>query len=440
MVVVIGAGAAGMMAAASAVAAGAEVVLLEKNDALGKKLRITGGGRCNITNACDIEGVLDKTLVNPRFLYSALYTFSPDDVNQFFNQIGVATKIEDGGRVFPCSDSSGEVVGALGAHLEKLGVKILLNTGVKGITCRPANTTVIAGLTRNPIRVAGELWGEEAFGESGGIAGQARNDGVLGDGDLFFIEFESGEILTASSCIIATGGLSYPATGSTGDGLRFAESFGHGVVKTRPALTPLVCSDGWVPDLMGLSLSNVSIDGHAGELVFTHFGISGPLALTISCHITKYPATIALDLLPDMDKPALDAKLLEIFTKNQNRDLKNALEALLPKRLTPIIITLAGIDNNKKVNSTTKSERADLVTQIKSLKLTITGNKGYGEAVITAGGVGIDQIDPSTMESKLIPRLYFAGEVLDLHALTGGYNLQIAFSTGHLAGLSAALA
>jgi len=384
-VIVVGGGAAGMMAAATA---GKGALLLEKNDRLGIKLGITGNGRCNITNDCDVEQLIEKTLHNPYFLYSAFYTLPPSEVITLFNRLGVVTKVEADGRVFPASDKSSEVISVLSRYIEQQGAKVCLNSDVVGIT---------------------------------------KDDGV------FCVELAGGEILRANKVILATGGLSYPATGSTGSGLKFAKALGHTVVDTRPTLAPLVCAEPWVSDLMGLSLSDVEMTASdfcgTGDIIFTHFGISGPLAITASGYIKG--GKITINIAPWIN----DQSVLLEFNKAPNRDIRNVLGGLLPKAIVPVILQLAGISADKKVNGITKEERGRLITQISGLALTVTGNRGYKEAVITSGGVCVDEIDPSTMESKIVQGLYFAGEMMDVHAVTGGYNLQIAFSTGYLAGL-----
>ncbi|MCL2619438.1 MAG: NAD(P)/FAD-dependent oxidoreductase [Defluviitaleaceae bacterium] len=374
-----------MMAAATA---GKGALLLEKNDRLGIKLGITGNGRCNITNDCDVEQLIEKTLHNPYFLYSAFYTLPPSEVITLFNRLGVVTKVEADGRVFPASDKSSEVISVLSRYIEQQGAKVCLNSDVVGIT---------------------------------------KDDGV------FCVELAGGEILRANKVILATGGLSYPATGSTGSGLKFAKALGHTVVDTRPTLAPLVCAEPWVSDLMGLSLSDVEMTASdfcgTGDIIFTHFGISGPLAITASGYIKG--GKITINIAPWIN----DQSVLLEFNKAPNRDIRNVLGGLLPKAIVPVILQLAGISADKKVNGITKEERGRLITQISGLALTVTGNRGYKEAVITSGGVCVDEIDPSTMESKIVQGLYFAGEMMDVHAVTGGYNLQIAFSTGYLAGL-----
>jgi len=376
-----------MMASATI---GRGALLLEKNSRLGVKVGITGNGRCNITNDCDVEGLIEKTLRNPYFLYSAFYAFPPSDVIALFNDLGVATKVEVGGKVFPVSDKSSDVIDALSRHIREQGAELRLNSDVTCIT--------------------------------------KDDDGV------FCVELSDGKVFRANKVILATGGLSYPNTGSTGAGFKFARGFGHTVAATQPTLAPLVCTEPWIESLMGVSLSRVELTARGfrgvGDVIFTHYGISGPLAITASAYIGG--GKITLNLAPDLD-------LLAEFNKNTNRDIKNTLGSILTKAIIPVILQLAGIPADKKVNSITKEERTRLITQIKGLTLTVAGNRGYKEAVITAGGVCVDEIDPSTMQSKLVEGLYFAGEMIDVHALTGGYNLQIAFSTGYLAGLSTKL-
>lgn len=385
-VIVVGGGAAGMMAAATS---GKGTLLLEKNSRLGIKLGITGNGRCNMTNDCDVEQLIEKTLRNPYFLYSAFYALPPSQIVTLFNKLGVKTKVEDSGRVFPVSDKSSEVVNALAGYMEQQGVEVRLNSDV-------------ANITKN------------------------------GDG-VFCVELSGGDILYSKKVILATGGLSYPTTGSTGAGFRFAKTLGHTIIDTYPTLAPLVCNEPWIGDLMGVSLSNVEMTAGyfrgIGDMVFTHFGISGPLAITANGYIKG--GKITINTAPWLSHQ----KFLDEFTKNPNRDIRNTLSGFLPRAITPIILKLANIPNDKKVNSITKDERSRLIAQIQGLTLTVTGNRGYKEAVITAGGVCVDEINPSTMESKITQGLHFAGEIMDVHATTGGYNLQIAFSTGYLAGL-----
>jgi hypothetical protein len=403
-VIVIGAGPAGMLAAGMAAEGGCDVVLLEKNERVGKKLFITGKGRCNLTNNSDEENHIANTPGNPYFMYSALYGFNSAAVMDFFeNKLGVPLKTERGNRVFPKSDKSGDIVRALENYVKKSGVKLMLNTAVKSVT---AENGVVTAVNIN------------------------------------------GKTLPCDSVIVATGGLSYPMTGSTGDGYKFAKDLGHKVTKLYPSLVPLKVSEKWVSELMGLSLKNIRIDvkigGRSvfedfGEMLFTHFGVSGPVILSASRYITERmneKPELYIDLKPALNEKELDKRLLKDFEKYANKDFSNSLKDLLPQKLIPVIIKLSGIPENKKVNVITKNERNTLLGLLKGLKLHITGTTGYNEAVVTDGGVSTDDIDPSTMQSKIVKGLYFAGEVVDVDAYTGGYNLQIAFSTAALAGRS----
>lgn len=411
-ILVIGGGAAGMMAAVAASKRGHHVVLLEKNEKLGKKVFITGKGRCNVTNAADIETLLANVCTNEKFLYSAFYGYDNQAVMDFLEQEGCPLKVERGDRVFPMSDHSSDVIAAFQRCLKKQGVDIRLNSEVKKL-----------------------LWDEEPEKSAKGVT------------------LKNGQILMADAVIVCTGGLSYPSTGSTGDGLRWAEETGHKLVECRPSLVPLETAEDWCRDLMGLSLKNVSlrmVSGkkelyhEQGEMLFTHFGVSGPLVLTASCYLRAAqqgkkaqkdePVKLYLDLKPALSEEQLDKRLLRDFEEQKNKQFKNALGGLFPSKLIPIMVMLSDIDGEKKVNAVTKEERRGFVTLMKNLPLTVTGTRTYAEAIITQGGVAVKDIDPSTMESKRMKNLYFAGEVLDLDAHTGGFNLQIAWSTGHLAG------
>ncbi len=416
-VIVVGGGAAGMMAAVAAAQSGASVCLIEKNEKLGKKLFITGKGRCNVTNAGDMETLLANVCTNGKFLYSAFYDYDNRAVMAFLEQEGCPVKTERGDRVFPVSDHSSDVIGAFQRALKRLGVKVVLNTRVRGLMLR-----------------------EESEGDR--IAG---------------VELADGTVLSADRCVVCTGGISYPATGSTGDGYRFAEETGHKVTERRPSLVPFDIREEWCRQLMGLTLKNVSVrlccQGREvyqgfGEMLFTHFGVSGPLILSASSFIGqkgKKPGRKAdseaeegtklyIDLKPALDEEQLDRRLLRDFEENKNKQFKNALGGLFPVKLIPVMRDLSGIHPDKKVNEITREERRAFVGLIKNLPLTVTGLRGYEEAVITKGGISVKDVNPSTMESKKVSGLYFAGEVLDLDALTGGFNLQIAWSTGHLAG------
>ena len=401
-VIIIGGGAAGMFAAVHASDKGHEVHLFEKNEKLGKKLYITGKGRCNITNACDVEELFQAVIGNPKFLYSSFYTYTNQDVIDFFENEGLATKIERGNRVFPVSDHSSDVIRTLSEAMRKRGVQVHLNQKVEKVL---------------------------------------QKDGTF-DG----IVLEDGKTVKGDSCIIATGGLSYPSTGSTGDGYRWAEALGHKVTEQSPGLVPLETKESWVKALQGLSLRNVNVtvlDGRKkyyeefGELLFTHFGVSGPTVISASSVVgqmlKRKELTLTIDLKPALSEEQLDKRLLRDFEEQKNKQFKNALGGLFPSKLIPVMVELSGILPEKQVNAVSKEERHSLVHLIKNFAMTLTGIRGYNEAIITRGGVSVREIDPGTMESKKVKNLYFAGEVLDLDAVTGGYNLQIAWSTGYMA-------
>ena len=409
-VLVIGGGAAGMMAAAFAAKNGNRVEVFEKNEKLGKKLFITGKGRCNITNAADLEDFFPAVTSNPKFLYSAFYSFTNEQVISFFEELGVKTKVERGGRVFPVSDHSSDVIQALKSEMERLGVKINLNAEVKELITEKSST----GETVNGIRLV------------------------------------SGKKISGDAVIVATGGISYPSTGSTGDGYRFARRCGHKVSELSPSLVPMEVKEWYAGELMGLSLRNIEIritDGKKklyqefGEMLFTHYGVTGPVILSASSVVGKKlkdtELTLHIDLKPALTEEQLDKRVLREFETNHNRQFKNAVDSLFPSKLRPVIVELSGIPEEKKVHEITKEERLRFVRLIKDFTMTLTGLRGYNEAIITKGGVSVKEIDPGTMESKLVKGLYFAGEVLDLDAVTGGYNLQIAWSTGYLAGMNA---
>lgn len=393
-----------MFAACAAAECGHQVTICEKNDRLGRKLFITGKGRCNITNACDMEGLFEAVVSNPKFLYSSFYGFTNQDVVDFFERAGVPTKIERGGRVFPVSDHSSDVIRGLERELKRLDVEIRLNCTVKQI-----------------------------------LADQEK--GFLG----FLLE--DGTRLLGDAGILATGGLSYPSTGSTGDGLRFAEELGHQVTECLPGLVPMECKEPWVKELQGLSLRNVRavIRGGKkvlyedfGEMLFTHYGVSGPLMLTASSYVgkmlKKQELLLEIDLKPALSDEQLDHRILRDFEENRNRQFKNSLGKLFPAKLIPVMVELGGIDPEKRVHEVTKEERMGFERLIRRFTLTLTGLRDYREAIITRGGVKTKEIDPGTMESKLVEGLYFAGEILDTDAVTGGFNLQIAWSTGYAAG------
>ena len=402
-VVVVGGGAAGMMAAYQAAKNGHKVILVDKNEKLGKKIYITGKGRCNLTNAGELEEIFSNIMTNRKFLYSALYSFTNDDVINFFETNGMKTKIERGNRVFPVSDHSSDVISTVAKTLRKNHVDIRLFTPVKDLII--------------------------------------TNDKACG------VLLENGEKIMCDSVIIATGGLSYPSTGSTGDGYRFAKDSGHTINKCEPSLVPMNIKEEWVKELQGLSLRNVNVRiingkkklyNELGEMLFTHFGVSGPLILSASAMINrKYfdeNLKIIIDLKPALDMEQLNKRILRDFEEELNKQFKNSLNKLLPSKLIPVVINLSGIDPDKQVNTITKEERQKLAYQLKNLEISFNGFRGWNEAIITKGGISVKDINPSTMESKIVNNLYFCGEILDLDALTGGYNLQIAWSTGYLAG------
>lgn len=403
-IIVIGGGASGMMAAGTAAECGKNVMLIEQNKVLGKKLLITGKGRCNITNACDeVEDLLCNVVTNKRFLYSAFYTFDNHSTIDFFENHGVKTKVERGARVFPVSDKSSDVVAALRRYMTDNNVEIVTD------------------------RV------DEICAEDGAITGvMCKRRGFV----------------PCAAVILATGGISYPVTGSTGDGYTFAENLGHTITPLRPSLVPVTVAQS-VEELSGLSLKNIAIDvknskGKSiyrdfGEMMFAHFGLTGPIILSASAHMKDTDTeryTLYLDLKPALDPKQLDDRLLRDFSKNMNKDLINGLDALLPKVLIPFIVELSGIFPHKKINSVTSDERKRLAELLKNIKFDITGLCSSEQAIITSGGISVKEINPSTMESKKIRGLFFAGEIIDVDALTGGFNLQIAFSTGRLAGIS----
>ena len=404
-VLIIGAGAAGMMAGIAAAYNGNQVEIFEKNDRVGKKIFITGKGRCNITNASDIENHFSNILKNEKFLYSAYNNFNSEDICNMLENTGVKTKIERGNRVFPKSDKSSDVIWALNKMLKDIGVKINLNTEINKIEKNNDKISVI------------DKKGKKHIGDY---------------------------------CIVATGGMSYQSTGSTGDGYKFAESFNLDVNKTYPSLVPLNIKEEMCKNLQGLSLKNVNLKvvdekgkeyyNEQGEMIFTHFGISGPLVLSASCYICDklkdHDFKCYIDLKPALNLETLDKRILKDFEENINRNFNNSLDKLLPRKIIEPVITLSGIDPYKKVHEITKEERLNLAKTIKNIPLTVTGTRGFNEAIITRGGISIKEINPKTMESKKVQGVYFVGEVLDIDAKTGGYNLQIAWSTGYLAGSS----
>lgn len=401
-VVVIGGGAAGTMAAYMAAKNGHKVTLLEKNEKLGKKIFITGKGRCNVTNACDITDFFESIPTNSKFLYSAVYSFTNQDVVDFFVGAGCPLKVERGDRVFPVSDHSSDIIAALKRKLSEVLVDVKLNTAVKELVI--------------------------------------ENEKVTG------VILDNGKKITADAVVVATGGISYPTTGSTGDGYKWAVNCGHKLIDPSPALVPLETKEDWTKELQGLSLKNVSLSFKNGkkvlyegfgEMMFTHFGITGPLVLSASSYMKNTSGVQAfLDLKPALSIEQLDKRILREFDENKNKQFKNSINSLFPAKLIPVMLSLSGINPDKKVNEISKEERKFFVELIKEVPMTIIGTRDFKEAIITRGGICVKDINPSTMESKKIKDLYFAGEVLDVDGLTGGYNLQIAWSTGALAGNS----
>ena len=406
-IIVIGGGAAGIMAAISAAENGAQVILFERNNRLGRKLSITGKGRCNLTNAADTQEIIKNIPGNGKFLNSVLNSFTSNDTVNFFESLGLKTKLERGNRIFPASDNAAEVISVLTRKLEDLKVSVRLNS---------------------------------------------RVEHIISDGKKILGVEVNGKLFDCNAVILATGGASYPATGSTGDGFNFAKSLGHTVTEILPALVPLETEEDFVKELQGLSLKNVRVTLKAdekfvteifGEMLFTHFGISGPIILTLSRQVSKLLAEkkfveIFINLKPALTPEQLDARILRDFEKFKGKIIRNAMVELLPQKLIPVILDLAYIDENKKVDEITKSERQKLVEILRCLPLTITATRPIDEAIVTAGGVSIKEINPKNMESKLIENLFLAGEVLDIDGNTGGFNLQAAWAMGKAAGTFAA--
>ena len=402
-VVVIGAGPAGMMAAITAAKNGNNVVVVEKNGTPGKKLLITGKGRCNLTNSCDINGFIANTPVNGRFLYSALKNFSNNDLMEFFENRGVKLKEERGGRIFPVSDKSSDILNALVASMKSQNVKIV----------------------------------------------QGRALGIVtNNGEVVGVRLDNNTLLKCESAVIATGGKSYPLTGSTGDGYALAASLGHEIVAPKPSLVPLETVEKNVLSLQGLSLRNIGLkvfDGKTGkllyddfgELLFTHFGVSGPVILSASAFVRNITgARLEIDLKPALSEEKLEERIKRDFEMYSNKNFVNALVDLLPSKMIPVIADYCGIEHEKKINQITREDRRHLTEALKHFALTVKCPRPITEAIITSGGVNTKQINPSTMESKLVKGLFFAGEVIDVDAYTGGFNLQIAFSTGYTAGMN----
>ena len=404
-VIVIGGGPAGMMAALAAAEKGHSVLLLEKNEKLGKKLYITGKGRCNVTNACEKDKFFENIVSNPKFLYSAFYDCDNMRLMEMIEGAGCPLKVERGERVFPVSDHASDITAALQRLLKAEDVEIRLHTTVQDV--------------------------------------------IVHEGQVTGVCLADGSVLEAEAVVTATGGLSYQTTGSTGDGYRMAQMSGHTVKECVPALVPMEIEEDWCRAMQGLSLKNVTLTMTCGkkqiyqgfgEMLFTHFGVSGPLVLSASSYYgrcsKKEKVRLTIDLKPALTEEQLDKRLLRDFEENRNRQIKNVLGRLYPAKMVPVMITVSGLNGEQKVNEATRQQRHCLVETTKCLPMQVKGLRGFDEAVITQGGVSVKEINPSTMESKQVKGLYFAGEVLDLDAMTGGFNLQIAWSTGHLAGAS----
>ena len=406
-VIVTGGGPAGMMAAIRAAENGAQVILFEKNNRLGRKLSITGKGRCNLTNAADTQEIIKNIPGNGKFLNSALNGFTSNDTINFFEDLGLKTKLERGNRIFPESDNAAEVIEVLTKKLESLNIEVRLNS---------------------------------------------RVENIISDGKKILGVEVNGKFFDCDGVILATGGASYPLTGSTGDGFKFAKSLGHTVTEILPALVPLEVEEDFIKDLQGLSLKNVRVTLKVdekvvteifGEMLFTHFGISGPIILTLSRQVARFLAQkkfveVLINLKPALTPEQLDARILRDFDKFKGKIIKNAMIELLPQKLIPVILDLAYIDENKKVDEITKSERQKILEILRGLPLTISATRPLAEAFVTAGGVSIKEVNPKTMESKIVENLFIAGEVLDIDGNTGGFNLQAAWATGNAAGIFAA--
>ncbi len=403
-IIIIGGGAAGLMASGVATMRGKSVIILERNDRVARKVMITGKGRCNVTNNCDsLDELISNVPVNGRFLYSAFSSFMPKDTMELFEDMGVELKTERGNRVFPVSDKAVDIVDALHSFATDDGAQVVKGRAVELIV------------------------------ENGEVKG---------------VVTENGERIFAEKVLIATGGKSYPATGSTGDGYTLAQQAGHTITDLKPSLVSLVCHEGFCADLQGLALKNVAIKvvdtktnreiyKDMGEMLFTHFGVSGPMILSASSHMRnmeKGRYQILVDMKPALTPEQLDSRILRDFSENNNKNFINSLGGLLPRKMIPVAVKLSGIKPTEKVNQITKEQRARLISALKEFKITVNNFSSIKDAIVTSGGVSVSEINPKTMESKLIKNLYFAGEVIDVDAYTGGFNLQIAFSTGHLAG------
>ena len=418
-ILIVGGGAAGMMAGVYLARAGHEVHILEKNEKLGKKVYITGKGRCNVTNNCDTEELFQAVMSNPKFLYSAFYSFTPQDVMEFFEEAGIPLKTERGNRVFPVSDHSSDIIRGLERELKKAGAHIHLRTEVKTVKVSPYEEPDVDEKKAHHSRVTG-------------------------------VELADGSFMEGDHVLVATGGLSYQSTGSTGDGYRFAEETGHKVTELSPSLVPLKTKEDYIPRLQGLSLKNTELTIKSGkkvlfqdfgEMMFTHFGVTGPMILSASAHIGKQlqksgELNAYLDLKPALTMEQLDARILREFEAGQNKQFKNVIGVLFPSSLTPVMLELGGISPEKKIHDISREERIHFEELVKAFPFTINGMGEYKEAVITRGGVSVKDIQPGPMESRKVKNLYFIGEVLDLDAVTGGYNLQIAWSTAYLAAMA----
>ena len=438
-VLIIGGGAAGMMAGVFAARNHHEVHILEKNEKLGKKVFITGKGRCNVANACDTEELFPAVMSNPKFLYSGFYSFGPQDVMNFFEEAGVPLKVERGNRVFPQSDHSSDIIRALERELKKAGAVIHLHTAVKEIVKESETDSDSENKSKDESEAQVSTATKSKTGKTDNVV-KEKITGVI---------LEDGTFMEGDAVIVATGGFSYQSTGSTGDGYRFAKDLGLKVTDISPSLVPLKTKEEYIPKLQGLSLKNTGLtikNGKKvlyedfGEMMFTHFGVTGPMILSASAHIgaklAKAPngeLSAYLDLKPALTKEQLDARILREFEAGQNKQFKNVIGVLFPSSLTPVMLELGGIPAEKKIHDISREERQHFVDLVKAFPFTITGMGEFKEAIITKGGVSVKEINPGTMESKKISGLYFAGEVLDLDAVTGGYNLQIAWSTAYLA-------
>ena len=442
-VLIIGGGAAGMMAGVFAARNHHEVHILEKNEKLGKKVFITGKGRCNVANACDTEELFPAVMSYPKFLYSGFYSFGPQDVMNFFEEAGVPLKIERGNRVFPQSDHSSDIIRALERELKKAGAVIHLHTAVKEIVKESETDSASENQSQNEFRNEAADQESAKAKDKAGKADNTVKEKITG------VILEDGTFVKGDAVIVATGGFSYQSTGSTGDGYRFARELGLKVTDISPSLVPLKTKEDYIPKLQGLSLKNTGLtikNGKKvlyedfGEMMFTHFGVTGPMILSASAHIgaklAKAPngeLSAYLDLKPALTKEQLDARILREFEAGQNKQFKNVIGVLFPSSLTPVMLELGGIPAEKKIHDISREERQHFIDLIKAFPFTITGMGEFKEAIITKGGVSVKEINPGTMESKKISGLYFTGEVLDLDAVTGGYNLQIAWSTAYLA-------